>query len=383
MHARPDQSATTVAAAAIMQLYGPARTQLCSTVQQQQPQLQHEQQGQQGLDTPATLPTHPAKAPTAARLSASGSSNRGGAALAAGDSQTPIVRAPHAALFQNPPRSSADWPGVYSLCTPVLSTSCGYARAQALTLMPPERRNVDVGAFVTKLYQWAATLTSSGRNMPLALPLRTDRTADGILVRAAAVLHLYKCLPCPTLHNWLRTLATCRTAVCVPMHMFAEKFPVHRLQMQLLRVVNNRAVSVADIAVVVEPVPDVVRPSSTWMYHILCHHEPVAGASLHGCHICHPAHSSFLVLQCDCRGIEVPCFNLLCVTGVMLRVLNSTDAEMQGNVLFVRFYEGEGAKSAYKFSGGLQQLIEQLIDVPQIVNSMPPAIRTAIMQSRD
>ena len=32
-----------------------------------------------------------------------------------------------------------------------------------------------------------------------------------------------------------------------------------RLQMQLLRVVNNRAVSVADIAVVVEPVPDVVR----------------------------------------------------------------------------------------------------------------------------
>ena len=56
---------------------------------------------------------------------------------------------------------------------------------------------------------------------------------------------------------------------------------------------------------------------------------------------------------------------------------------VQGNVLFVRFYEGEGAKSAYKYNGGLQQLIEQLIDVPQIVNSMPPAIKTAIMQSRD
>lgn len=52
-------------------------------------------------------------------------------------------------------------------------------------------------------------------------------------------------------------------------------------------------------------------------------------------------------------------------------------------MLFVRFYEGEGAKSAYKFSGGLQQLIEQLIDVPQIVNSMPAAIRVAVMQSRE
>ena len=52
-------------------------------------------------------------------------------------------------------------------------------------------------------------------------------------------------------------------------------------------------------------------------------------------------------------------------------------------MLFVRFYEGEGAKSAYKYSGGLQQLMEQLIDVPQIVNSMPAAIKTAIMQSRE
>ena len=59
------------------------------------------------------------------------------------------------------------------------------------------------------------------------------------------------------------------------------------------------------------------------------------------------------------------------------------DAFLQGNVLFVRFYEGEGAKSAYKFSGSLQQLLEQLIDVPQIVNTMPAAIRQAVMQSRE
>ena len=58
-------------------------------------------------------------------------------------------------------------------------------------------------------------------------------------------------------------------------------------------------------------------------------------------------------------------------------------AALQGNVLFVRFYEGEGAKAAYKFSGGLRQLMEQLIDVPQIVNSMPAAIRVAVMQSRE
>jgi hypothetical protein len=33
-----------------------------------------------------------------------------------------------------------------------------------------------------KMYQWAATLTSNGRNMPLALPLRTDQTDNGVLV---------------------------------------------------------------------------------------------------------------------------------------------------------------------------------------------------------
>ena len=44
-----------------------------------------------------------------------------------------------------------------------------------------------MGAFLTKMYQWAATLTSSGRNMPLALPLRTDRTDEGIMVRDIAV----------------------------------------------------------------------------------------------------------------------------------------------------------------------------------------------------
>ncbi len=47
---------------------------------------------------------------------------------------------------------------------------------------------------------------------------------------------------------------------CAFMLLLTQMCSVRCLQMQLLRVVNNRAVSVGDIAVVVEPVPDVVRP---------------------------------------------------------------------------------------------------------------------------
>ena len=37
-------------------------------------------------------------------------------------------------------------------------------------------------AFLMKLYQWAGSLTSNGRNMPLALPLRIDKSANGFVV---------------------------------------------------------------------------------------------------------------------------------------------------------------------------------------------------------
>jgi hypothetical protein len=40
-------------------------------------------------------------------------------------------------------------------------------------------RDVDVDTFSNKLYQWAATVTSSGRNMPLALPMRVSRSPQG------------------------------------------------------------------------------------------------------------------------------------------------------------------------------------------------------------
>ncbi len=65
--------------------------------------------------------------------------------------------------------------------------------------------------------------------------------------------------------------------------LLTKTYTIRCLQMQLLRVVNNRAVSVGDITVVVEPVPDVVRPRATQNILALSH-EPNAGVSLHGRH---------------------------------------------------------------------------------------------------
>lgn len=45
---------------------------------------------------------------------------------------------------------------------------------------------VDKAAFAQHLYQWAATLTTNGVNLPFALPLKADPRSDGFQVRAAA-----------------------------------------------------------------------------------------------------------------------------------------------------------------------------------------------------
>lgn len=34
-------------------------------------------------------------------------------------------------------------------------------------------------AFTSGMYQWASTLTSSGQNLPFALPLQADKTENG------------------------------------------------------------------------------------------------------------------------------------------------------------------------------------------------------------
>ena len=44
------------------------------------------------------------------------------------------------------------------------------------------RRDVDVATFGSKLYQWASTLTFTGRNMPFALPFRTNPLDNGFEV---------------------------------------------------------------------------------------------------------------------------------------------------------------------------------------------------------
>lgn len=40
-------------------------------------------------------------------------------------------------------------------------------------------KGLDVTGFLNSLYQWAATLTSSGQNMPFALPIRADKVDQG------------------------------------------------------------------------------------------------------------------------------------------------------------------------------------------------------------
>ena len=50
-------------------------------------------------------------------------------------------------------------------------------------------RGLDVLAFTDSLYQWAATLTSSGRNMPFALPIKADKLKNGFQVQQVLLLH--------------------------------------------------------------------------------------------------------------------------------------------------------------------------------------------------
>ncbi|KAI7839864.1 hypothetical protein COHA_006402 [Chlorella ohadii] len=130
--------------------------------------------------------------------------------------------------------------------------------------------DVDVATFNRHLYQWAATLTTNGRNLPFSLPLKADPRDDGF-------------------------------------------------QISLLRVAEGGdVVSVADIVASVEA--------------------SEAGA---------------------------------------------------GNVLFVRFYEGNGA-AAVGLGGGkdrpteqrLQTLLDGLVDVPLIMQTMPEAIKKAVVYAR-
>ena len=41
------------------------------------------------------------------------------------------------------------------------------------------RRSINIDTFKKRMYDWASSMTSSGRNMPFSLPLRTRQTAEG------------------------------------------------------------------------------------------------------------------------------------------------------------------------------------------------------------
>lgn len=56
-------------------------------------------------------------------------------------------------------------------------------QAQRETSLRVLNRGLDVTGFLNSLYQWAATLTSSGQNMPFALPIKADKVDQGFQVR--------------------------------------------------------------------------------------------------------------------------------------------------------------------------------------------------------
>lgn len=48
--------------------------------------------------------------------------------------------------------------------------------------------DVNLDSFAGSLYQWAATLTTNGRNMPFALPLRCDQLPRGFTIELLRVV---------------------------------------------------------------------------------------------------------------------------------------------------------------------------------------------------
>ena len=96
-------------------------------------------------------------------------------------------------------------------------------------------RGLDVTGFLNSLYQWAATLTSSGQNMPFALPIKTDKLEEGFQVNVQQIRHV------PEIGKCQRSSTAKNT-----------------LQMSLLRIKDGTPVSVGDIVGSVESVQDKV-----------------------------------------------------------------------------------------------------------------------------
>jgi hypothetical protein len=110
-------------------------------------------------------------------------------------------------------------------------------------------RDVDVNVFSDKLYQWAATVTSSGRNMPLALPMRVNRSPQG---RGFEVNM--------TSPQTADTLGTHDPELGGETDTGILMAPCFGVQMSFLRMRETTPVSVADITATVEEVAGKVNP---------------------------------------------------------------------------------------------------------------------------
>ena len=64
----------------------------------------------------------------------------------------------------------------------LLLQSLGFLEEQLPLNLGGAFRDVNVEEFKRGLYQWASSLTSSGRNLPFALPIKTTHTKAGFEV---------------------------------------------------------------------------------------------------------------------------------------------------------------------------------------------------------
>lgn len=86
---------------------------------------------------------------------------------------------PFAAIPAQPRRTSRSARAV------VVAASAGGPSSSAASLQLASAKlpaDLNKAMFVESLYQWAATLTTSGRNLPFALPLKCDKVADGFTI---------------------------------------------------------------------------------------------------------------------------------------------------------------------------------------------------------
>lgn len=82
--------------------------------------------------------------------------------------------------FTSAPRSSVVARGSRCSCIHVKAAAAKVDSKEHLQLATARLpKGLDTTGFTNSLYQWASTLTSSGQNMPFALPIKADKLDNG------------------------------------------------------------------------------------------------------------------------------------------------------------------------------------------------------------